>query len=146
MSSESQRHSWTGTNRHSRSGLPSVNIFMRTVGAVRRQGLAVLEKYRIAAYVLLSALIGLGFGQLVVWLAAHETLSTYIAFIPGNMEIAGVPHERIRMVTTRAVVEGLHQLLQDYESLCREHPLEAVAGKVDCERVHKMSREPIPEN
>lgn len=113
---------------------------------MRSKGVAVWEKHRIIAAYVLSALIGLGLGQLVTWLVAHETVSTYIAFIPGNMEIAGVPHEQIRVVTTRAVVEGLHQLLQDYESLCREHPAQAAARKVDCIRVHNMSGEPIPEN
>ncbi len=126
MSSASQSHSW--------------------FGAMRSKGVAVWKKHRIIGAYVLSVLVGLGCGQVLIWLVSHETVSTYIAFVPGNMEIAGVPHGQIRMVTTRAVVEGLHQLLQDYERLCREHPEDADARKIDCVRLHNLSREPIPEN
>lgn len=145
MSSEIERHSWTGIDRRSQSGVSGESVAIRT-GGVRIKAMAAWGKLRIIAATVLSALIGMGFGQLVIWLAAHETVSTYIAFIPGNMEIAGVSHEQIRMVTTRAVMEALNHLLQDYDRLCQEHPLAADARRIDCDRVHKMSREPIPEN
>ena len=144
MSREIGRYGWKDLARGAR---PVFLLERWAIGvAVLARKAAAGRRSRLVAAAVLSALIGLGGGQLTTWLAAHVTVSTYIAFIPGNMENAGVTHQEIRAVTARAVMEGLHRLLQDYDRRCQEHRLEADARKIDCDRVHKMSEEPIPEN
>ena len=128
------------------AGIPAKRVVIAAADVAYKWAVAGWGKYKVITAAVLSLLVGLGAVEFVTWLAARKTLLTYMAFIPPSMESAGLPHKEIRVVTARAVIEGLNHLLQDYDRLCQEHPLAADARQIDCDRVHKMSREPIPEN
>jgi hypothetical protein len=117
-----------------------------SIPEARSRGVAGWGPPQIVLGVLASIIVGLGIGQLFIWWGAHQTLSSYIAFIPGNMQIAGLPEKEIRVAVTRSMVESLKRLLEGYDRLCRDRPYQALARNIDCDRVHKMSEEPIPEN
>ena len=88
--------------------------------------------------------LGVTLGQLVLKWGEHQNLSTYMAFAPAGIELAGIPRSEITSVAEHGVVRSLKGLLDKYDAYCRQVPFEAMRKHIDCEHVHRMDSEPVP--
>jgi len=94
--------------------------------------------------IVVGLVVGIVAGELVVRWGAHQNLSTYMAFAPAGIEYAGVPRSEMDSAAERGVVRSLKDLLDKYDAFCRQHPIEAMRRHIDCEHVHRMDSEPVP--
>jgi hypothetical protein len=88
--------------------------------------------------------VGVMLGELAIRWGEHQNLSTYMAFVPAGIEIAGIPRSEMRSVGEHAVVRSFKALLDKYDAYCSRFPFEALKRQIDCEHVHRMDSEPVP--